>query len=92
MTMPPVGLQDLRRRIYVKAKADAAGSGGVGRGCTRRLGSLSSPAPWVPDESSPSMTGPITLAVKCAGKRCAGNPHAAFDVAGAGNGITAGAH
>src|SRR5262245_27938616 len=32
--------------------------------------------------------GPITLAVKCAGARSAGNPHATCDVAGAGNGIT----
>jgi hypothetical protein len=31
------------------------------------------------------MTGPITLDVKQAGKRSAGKPHAAFDVAGAGN-------
>ena len=31
------------------------------------------------------MIGPITLAAKQAGKRSAGKPHAAFDVAGAGN-------
>jgi hypothetical protein len=28
----PSSLQDLRRRLYVKAKADSAGRGGVGRG------------------------------------------------------------
>jgi len=36
-------------------------------------------------ESAPNRIGPITLGVKRAGKRRAGNPHAAFDVAGAGN-------
>ena len=39
-------------------------------------------------ESAPSPIGPITLDVKRAGKRSAGNPHAAFDVAGAGNQLT----
>jgi hypothetical protein len=34
------------------------------------------------------MIGPITPDVKRAGARSAGNPHAACDVAGAGNGIT----
>ena len=33
-------------------------------------------------------TGPITLDLKCAGARSAGNPHATCDVAGAGNGTT----
>ena len=32
---------------------------------------------------------PITLAVKCAGTRSAGNPHATCDVAGVGNGALA---
>jgi hypothetical protein len=36
-------------------------------------------------ESRPGRIGPITLEVKQAGERSAGNPHAAFDVAGAGN-------
>ena len=31
------------------------------------------------------MIGPINLDEKLSGKRSAGNPHAAFDVAGAGN-------
>ncbi len=35
------------------------------------------------------MIGLITLGAKQAGKRSAGNPHAAFDVAGAGNVIMA---
>ena len=34
------------------------------------------------------MIGLITLEVKCAGARSAGNPHAACDVAGVGNGAT----
>src|SRR6266705_1782026 len=36
-------------------------------------------------ESRSSRIGPITLEVKQTGERRAGNPHAAFDVAGAGN-------
>ena len=36
------------------------------------------------------MIGPINLDVKLSGKRSAGNPHAAFDEAGAGN-VTRGA-
>ena len=32
------------------------------------------------------MIGPITLGAKRTGKPSAGNPHAGFDVAGAGNG------
>ena len=36
-------------------------------------------------ESRPSTIGPINLEVKQTGERSAGNPHAAFDVAGVGN-------
>jgi hypothetical protein len=36
-------------------------------------------------ESRSSTIGPITLEVKQTGERSAGNSHAAFDVAGAGN-------
>ena len=36
-------------------------------------------------ESRPSRIGPINLGMKQAGERSAGNPHAAFDVAGTGN-------
>ena len=38
MRKAPIELQDLRRRIYVKAKAepmDLVGRGGVGAGCMR---------------------------------------------------------
>src|ERR1700686_134461 len=38
--------------------------------------------------SRSSLIGPITLDVKCAGARSAGNPHATCDVAGAGNPFT----
>ena len=38
--------------------------------------------------SRSSLIGPITLEVKCAGERNAGNPPATFDVAGAGNQLT----
>ena len=41
-------------------------------------------------ESSLRMIGPITLDAKRTGERSAGNPHAAFDEAGAGNGVTVG--
>src|SRR5438445_9989384 len=36
-------------------------------------------------ESRPSRIGPISLGAKQTGERSAGNPHAAFDEAGAGN-------
>jgi hypothetical protein len=39
-----------------------------------------------PPEPSLRPERPITLNVKCAGTRSAGNPHAACDVAGVGNG------
>ena len=39
-------------------------------------------------ESNSNSIGPITLGEKCAGARSAGNPHAACEVAGAGNGVT----
>ena len=38
-------------------------------------------------ESAASWIGLITLEMKITGKRSAGNPHAAFDEAGAGNGL-----
>ncbi len=36
MIKASIDLQDLRRRIYVEAKADSAGTDGVGSGCTKR--------------------------------------------------------
>ena len=38
-------------------------------------------------ESAPGLIGRITLGMKQAGVRSAGNPHAAYDVAEAGNGV-----
>jgi hypothetical protein len=35
MTKASVNLQELRRKIYSKAKTDSAGSGGVGKRFTR---------------------------------------------------------
>src|SRR5215203_1163859 len=52
----------------------------------RNLGAvqqLSGPAVWA--ESRPGRIGPISLGAKQTGERRAGNPHAAFDVAGTGN-------
>jgi len=73
----PSNLQDLRRRIYAKAKADSAGQGGVGGDS------------WSPGRKRSQSIGPITLEVKRAGKPGAGNRPAGFDVAGAGDGLTA---
>src|ERR1700694_2896830 len=86
MTKASIDLQDLRRRIYVKAKAepswrfwglyvrmlrsDRASAGNDGVGRA---------------ESRPSRIGLISLDMKQMGERSAGNPHAACDVAGAGN-------
>jgi hypothetical protein len=112
MTTAPISLQDLRKRIYVKAKAEpawrfwglnthvckggrgtvraSAGRGGVGRGSMPPWGcSTATGASWdATPESAPSPIGHITLEAKQAGKRSAGNPHATFEEAGAGNGIT----
>src|SRR3954468_21156006 len=41
-------------------------------------------------ESVPDVRGPITLGTKRTGKPGAGGPHAGFDEAGAGDGLTAG--
>jgi hypothetical protein len=53
MTKTSISVQDLQRRLYVKAKTKQRS---------------------------------LTLEAKPTGKRSAGNPHAAFDAAGAGNG------
>jgi len=39
MIKASTNLQDLRRKIYAKAKADSVGEGGVSDGCTTDLGS-----------------------------------------------------
>ena len=53
---------------------------------TGPLRSVLSPSWWPNFESDSSMIGPITLGTNRTGERSAGNPHAAFDEAGAGNG------
>jgi hypothetical protein len=58
MIKASIDLQDLRRRLYVKAKAEpswqnaraSVGSGGVGDGCTKLCA-----------ESRPGLIGPISL-------------------------------
>lgn len=55
--------------MYVKAKADSTGTGGVGQ----------------QPESAAGVTGLIILGVKPTGQPGEGNLHAGLDVAGAGN-------
>jgi hypothetical protein len=52
------------------------------------LSSVSSVLCTAVPESRVQSIGRITLEVKCAGARSAGNPHATCEVAGAGNGAT----
>ena len=87
-------LQDLRSGLYGKRKTEwpwrhakaSDGRGGVvdGRSGHLNLGDGSRAVL----ESDSDRIGPINLAAKCAGARSAGNPHAACEVAGAGNGAT----
>jgi len=74
----PNDLHDRSRGIYAGRKVEPSGPGGVGggRGPTA--------------ESAAALVGPISLGVKRAGERSAGNPPAPFDVAGVGDGFTAG--
>ena len=78
MIKTPGSLQDLTQRISGRGKAGAVGVGGVGPGDLVRV------------ERLPAALGRINLAVKRAGERSAGNRHAPFDVAGAGNGSSHG--
>ena len=74
MIKTPGNLQDLNQRISGMGKAEAVGEGGVG------------PDDVVRVESIPDLLGLIIFAAKRTGERSAGNRHAPFDVAGAGNG------
>ena len=66
MIKPTISLQDLMRRIYVRAKVeDSAGKGGVTIG-----------------ESNSGTIGHISLGKKCIGKLYAGNQHVQLDEAG----------
>ncbi len=77
-------LQDLRSGLYGKRKAEwlwrharaSAGSSGADDGRKAIA------------ESGPARIGLINHVAKCAGARSEGNPHAACEVAGAGNGAT----
>ena len=86
MIKAPIDLQDLRPRLYVKAKTETSWRLTAPR---LRLAAVASPMaiPAVAG-SGANMLSLINLEMKCAGTRSAGNPHAACDVAGAGNGIT----
>ena len=100
MIKAPVSLQDLRKRIYVKAKADtfcgfrpgnfraSAGGGGVGRvvGHPAAARQLSGSAAF--SESHSGKIGHISFGVKQTRKPSAGNLHAGFDEAGTGNQFT----
>ena len=85
MTKASIDLQDLRRRIYVKAKAERSGVPGIVRPCAGTDG-LRLGTEWFDQRRKPpGRIGPIILEAKQTGERSAGNPHAAFDEAGAGN-------
>ena len=88
MIKAPISLHDLRRKIYLKAKADSTGIGGVGPGFTRLWGySMTTGYNITGPESTASLIGLINLQVKLAGKPGTGKPYAGFDVAGVGNGL-----
>jgi hypothetical protein len=83
MIKASISLQDLRKKIYLKAKSEktwrlqgksvaSAGTGGVETGLTRL-------------ENAASPIGHINLWVKRTGKPGAGNWHAGFDEARTGN-------
>ena len=57
-------------------------------GCSTTTACNTGPA----SERAPELIGRITLGVKRTGKRRTGNPFAPFDVAGAGDGLTANLH
>jgi hypothetical protein len=85
MIKAPTDLQELSQRIYIKGKAESSWGSSVrlsvgGSGvCLGRRSMV---------ESNSDLIGPIKLDAKCAGKRSAVNPHAAFEEAGAGDGAT----
>ena len=95
MTKSPITLQELRRRIYVKAKAEKSWRFFAPRFRLEAMDVRDCRTVRLPSsisrrfaERRPGSIGHITLRGKCAGARSAGKPHAACDVAGAGNGLT----
>jgi hypothetical protein len=96
MIKASIDLQDLRRRLYVKAKAEpswqnaraSVGSGGVGDGCTKLWGCSTATGFVGLCRKSPRLDrSHKPWIVKQAGERSAGKPHAAFDEAGTGNAV-----
>jgi hypothetical protein len=75
MTKMPGNLRDLSQKIYGKGKTEGVGECGLGPGSA------------VQDEGIPDWIGRINLVGKRAEERSAGNLHAPFEVAGAGNGV-----
>jgi hypothetical protein len=75
MIKASIRLQDLRRKIYQKGKAEI-GRNRWSRALSGYVGRF---------ESVSSAIGHINLLKKLTGKRSAGNRHAAFDEAGAGD-------
>jgi hypothetical protein len=100
MIKAPVSLQDLRRRIYVQAKADtfcgfqpgdfraSAGGGGVGMGCTKPCGCSAAVGIGILFRKSLRQDRSNNFGAKQTRKPSAGNLHAGFDEAGAGNQFT----
>ncbi len=93
MIKAPSSLQDPRRGLYGKRKTEWTwlcakaldGSGGVVDSGSGRPDSGAGST--VVFESGSHQIGLINLVAKCAGARSAGNPHAACDAEGAGNGV-----
>ncbi len=65
MTKTSISLQNLRRKIYLKVKADSAGTGGVGPGFTRLWDCLTITEFDITRlESAARLIGRITLQMK----------------------------
>jgi hypothetical protein len=98
----PISLQDLRRSLYIKAKAEPAWRfwGLYVHVCRMetlqeayRMAKQNDGAPGIDEVTFETIEeggtiGPINLDRKQAGKPSAGNPHAGFDEAGVGNRLT----
>ena len=82
MIKSTISLQDLRRGIYIKAKAEPAWRSWQRKGFGWKKWSSQC---IIVGESNSSTISHINLGVKHIGKRSAGKPHAAFEEAGAGN-------
>jgi hypothetical protein len=82
MIKSTISLQDLRRRIYTKKKAELALRSWWCKGFGWKKWSSQSN---ITGESNSSAIGHINLGMKHIGKRSVGNPHAAFEEAGTGN-------